>query len=184
VGADERKEEKFAFDAENGILTNKWTETRLFMLGATGWSSLRKDLELTYAGNGLDILRRLGYTFGRNLGRIGKEKGLDLTGLFESLLVLGNSAGWGKATLGGGSLSLERGVIRLENCVFCSEIGQKKESSCEFVAGVVGGFAEVATGREMVVEESECAAAGGLYCEFSFREKNTYTSEEMGVGDY
>jgi predicted hydrocarbon binding protein len=179
VGADERKEENFVFDADRGILTNKWTETRLFMLGATGWSSLRKDLESVYLEGGLDILKRFGYAFGRNLGRIGKEKGLDLAGLFGALSILGNGAGWGKVTLGSGNLSLGRGAMRLENCVFCSEIGQKHEPSCEFVAGVVAGFAEVATGMVQAVEETECMATGGRFCEFSFREKDPLDQESL-----
>jgi hypothetical protein len=45
MGADERKEAEFDTDADQEILTNKWTDVRLFMLGATSGRFSQRLLE-------------------------------------------------------------------------------------------------------------------------------------------
>jgi len=159
------------FDSEGGILKSRWSNTRTFMFGSMGWSRLRSDLQAQYFEGGLSILQNLGLSFGQNLGTIGRRKGMDMRAFFDLIGALASSSGWGRAELSAGDPVSGRFVVRVVNCVFCSEMGRSEGPSCEFLAGVLKGFVDVLSAKEHLVDEVKCVASGNEACEFSLGER-------------
>jgi len=163
-----RASDVIEFDWERGVITNRWSNTRTFLLGVAGFANLREDLYRRYYDTALVILHDLGVAFGENLGRLGLKRGLTVEDLPRTMGTLSLAGGWGKLALASGHPSTGNSVYTNDNCVFCSVIGKQEKPSCEFLGGVLRGFTEVVVGRPHVVEETECLAMkGSSTCRFN-----------------
>ena len=156
----------FEFDVTDGVMQNKLTGGRAFIFGSSAWRSMREDLKGIYGPLGVAITEQMGQSYGKSLGNIGKKWHMDLRAFFETMVKLGSKTGWGSLSLSGGDPLTGRALLRLENCVFCTEEAGKEERLCEFFAGVVRGAADEITGKSHSVVETQCAGAGARYCEF------------------
>ena len=161
----------FEFDVSEGIMKNRLTNGRAFILGSSAWSTMRQDMKDIYGSLGTVVVEQMGQSYGRSLGKIGKSMHMNLRTFFETMVRLGSKTGWGNLSLSGGDPLTGRARVRLDDCVFCTE--PTGEKACEFFSGVLRGAADEITGKAHSVTETECAAAGGPWCEFFLDEIET-----------
>jgi predicted hydrocarbon binding protein len=151
---------------EAGIMKDRLTGARVFVMSRNGWGVFYEELEGTFFGTAPVVVERLGYAYGKLIGRAAKRLELDTQRTFEALFELAAGAGWGRMTLRGGDVSKGLGVLKVERCVFCEALARKeKVEGCFFLPGVVRGVADEMTGYSHNVSEKRCGLKGDPACE-------------------
>ncbi len=159
------KDNIFAIDPENGIIKRRADGIRVLALGSLGWASLEKELSTTFISGAAVILQRMGYSYGRNLGRIAKSLEKTPEQTFDSLRDFAGESGWGKLVLNGGDLFGGQARILLRDCIFCLHIKDASEPVCHMLVGVIGGVADEMIGATHRVTEERCVGKGDQVCE-------------------
>jgi len=171
LGKDKQGETPLNFDPEGGVINDKTMGARVLVLGSVGWASIENELDSTFMTGGSVILQRMGYSYGRFLGRLTKAMALKSNKKvtpetsWDTLLKASKDEGWGRLSLNSGDFTL--GVVRLilKDCVFCLHDKQGTMPRCHFVTGVAGGVADEITGFNHRVTEGRCVAKGDTLCE-------------------
>ena len=147
----------------DGIIINKRTGRRAFLLGAEPWTDLTDQLSQIFGFGAQVILFRIGRSFGLSMALEEKKVKTEEEITVNSLTGLATLAGWGKLTMLGDSTQNLR--IIAKNCVFCAAAKNPKEReiSCFFLRGIISGFAEAVRGPSQI-EEAHCDPD---YCEFT-----------------
>ena len=161
------KEDPYTFDSEHGVLVRKSDGARVVALRSVGWATLEKELTSTFITGAAVILQRMGYSYGRYLGRVAKSEGKTQEQALEALQQFAKEAGMGDMTLNGGDLNAGQARLVLKNCFFCLHIKESTEPVCYTLAGMVGGVVDEIIGGNHRVTEERCIAKGDAVCEIS-----------------
>ena len=162
---DEPKEEVLNVDIVHGVVTRSMDGSRVMALGSHGWATIEKELETTFITGAAVILQRVGYSYGRAVGRAAKRQELDPEQAFEAMQTLARESGWGGFTLNSGDLNAGEARITVKDCFFCLHARESPEPVCHVLAGLVGGMADEILGVSHRVTEEKCIAKGDAVCE-------------------
>jgi len=139
--------------------------TRVMALGSHGWATIEKELETTFITGAAVILQRVGYSYGRSVGRAAKKEGLDPERAFEAMQSLARESGWGGFSLNSGDLNSGTAGITVKDCFFCLHARESTEPVCHVLVGLVGGMADEILDVSHRVSEQKCIAKGDSVCE-------------------
>ena len=139
--------------------------TRVMALGSHGWATIEKELETTFITGAAVILQRVGYSYGRSVGRAAKKEGLDPEKAFEAMQSLARESGWGGFSLNSGDLNSGTAGITVKDCFFCLHARESTEPVCHVLVGLVGGMADEILDVSHRVSEQKCIAKGDSVCE-------------------
>ncbi|HYB75684.1 MAG TPA: V4R domain-containing protein [Nitrososphaerales archaeon] len=162
---DQPVEEILKVDMEHGIVTRNLDGSRVMALGSHGWATIEKELETTFITGAAVILQRLGYSYGRAVGRAAKRQELDPELAFEAMQNLARESGWGGFILNSGDLNSGEARITVKDCFFCLHARESTEPVCHVLTGLVGGMADEILNVSHRVSEEKCIAKGDSVCE-------------------
>jgi predicted hydrocarbon binding protein len=157
----------FDVDLERGIVTRKTDGSRVIALRSVGWATMESELTSTFITGAAVILQRMGYSYGRYLGKVARSEEKGLPEALEVLQDFARESGWGELSLNSGSL--DSGVARLvlKNCFFCLHIRDSDQPVCYILPGLVGGVIDEIVGKAHRAVEERCVAKGDAVCEVS-----------------
>ncbi len=155
-------------DSDGGIVKGDVLGSRVVVFGSYGWANIEAELNSTFVTGGSVILYRMGYSYGKYLGLVAKQRAnkVDPSSIAVDLMInVAKTSGWGNMTLNGGALA--QGVLRLiiKDCLFCVHLKKGAEPRCSFLAGVAAGIADEVTGANHTAREERCIAKDDLVCE-------------------
>ena len=159
------KPEVLQVDLEKGEVTRKSDGSRVIALGSHGWATIEKELETTFITGAAVILQRVGYSYGRAMGRAAKNQQIEPEHTFEAIQTLARESGWGGISLNSGDLYGGEARIIVKDCFFCLHARESTEPVCYVLAGLVGGMADEILGVSHRVTEEKCIAKGDSVCE-------------------
>jgi predicted hydrocarbon binding protein len=162
---DEPKEELLDVDLMRGTVTRKEDGSRVIALGSHGWATMERELQSTFITGAAVILQRLGYSYGRAVGRAAKKQDLAPERVFEAMQTLARESGWGGFTLNSGDLFRGEARITVKECFFCLHARESAEPVCYVLAGLVAGMADEIVNVSHRVTEGKCIAKGDSVCE-------------------
>ena len=161
----EPKEEILDVDLTKGIVIRKEDGSRVIALGARGWATIERELQSTFITGAAVILQRVGYSYGRSVGRAAKGQEIAPEQTFEVIQSLARESGWGGLSLNSGDLSRGEARISVRDCFFCLHSGEATEPVCHVLVGLIGGMADEIVGVSHRVLEEKCIAKGDAVCE-------------------
>ena len=159
------KEEVLDVNLERGIVTRKVDGTRVIAMGSRGWATIERELQSTFITGAAVILQRLGYSYGRAMGRAAKSQQMPPEQTFEIIQTLARESGWGMFSLNGGDLFGGEARITVKDCFFCLHAQESAEPVCHVLVGLVAGMADEIIGASHRVTEEKCIAKGDAVCE-------------------
>ncbi len=159
------KPEIIEFDPERGVLFRKDNGSRVVALGSHGWATIEKELESTFMTGGQVILQRVGYSYGRAMGRAAKKAEVTPEETMDTMQALARESGWGLLSLNSGDLFGGEARITIKDCFFCLHAKEETESVCFTLVGLVNGIADEIIGVSHRVTETKCIAKGDTVCE-------------------
>jgi predicted hydrocarbon binding protein len=162
---EEPREEILKVDMQHGTVTRNLDGSRVMALGSHGWATIEKELETTFITGAAVILQRLGYSYGRAVGRAAKRQDLDPERAFEAMQNLARESGWGGFSLNSGDLNAGEARITVKDCFFCLHARESPEPVCHVLTGLVGGMADEILNVSHRVIEEKCIAKGDAVCE-------------------
>jgi predicted hydrocarbon binding protein len=159
------REDLFDVDLEHGIVKQKTDGSRVIALRSVGWATMESELTSTFITGAAVILQRMGYSYGRYLGKVAKSEEKGSPEALQALQDFARESGWGELSLNSGNL--DSGVARLvlKNCFFCQHIRDSDQPVCYILAGLVGGVIDEIVGKDHRVQEERCIAKGDAVCE-------------------
>ena len=104
------------------------------------------------------VIEEIYYNTAKNIG-----KRLELNN-FDELVVKVNELGLGKTRVN--LISDEKIIIRLYECLTCSDIGYIGKAICFFEAGIIAGAVSSILDYDIDAAEEECQGLGANYCQF------------------
>ncbi|HZW84506.1 MAG TPA: V4R domain-containing protein [Nitrososphaerales archaeon] len=134
-------------------------------MGSHGWATIEKELATTFITGAAVILQRVGYSYGRAMGRAVRNSEAPPDEAFEAMQNLARESGWGALTLNSGDLSAGQARIVVRECFFCLHAREATEPVCHVLVGLVGGIADEIIGPGHRVIEEKCIAKGDAVCE-------------------
>jgi len=158
-------EEVYEVDLEKGIVTRKSDGSRIFTMGSHGWATIERELASTFITGAAVILQRVGYAYGRAMGRAARSSETQPEDAFSVMQTLGRESGWGQLTLNSGDLYGGQAGIVVKGCFFCLHAREATEPVCHVLVGLVGGMADEIIGGTHRVVEGKCIAKGDAFCE-------------------
>ena len=158
-------EEVLKVDAEHGTVVRNTDGSRVIALGSHGWATIERELHSTFITGAAVILQRVGYSYGRYVGRAAKNQQLDPEKAFEAMQSLAKESGWGGFNLNSGDLNSGQAGIAVKDCFFCLHARESTEPVCHVLVGLVGGMADEILDVSHRVTEAKCIAKGDSVCE-------------------
>jgi len=155
----------FEVDIEDGVIKRTEGGQRILALGSVGWATLQHELVSTFVTGAAVILQRMGYSYGRYLGKVANKRGIEADDTFKALLQFSREAGWGKLSLNSGSLVSGQAHLVVKDCYFCLHLKDSQTPVCHMLTGLVGGVADEMIGKTHRVLESRCIGKGDAVCE-------------------
>ena len=140
-------------------------------IASFGWASLQAELQSTFMTGGSVILQRMGYSYGRYLAKLARQKALrtkkTLTpgSALDILLEASRDQGWGRLTLNGGDFAIGNVSLVMKNCFFCLHEKKGTSATCHFLVGLVVGVADEVTGSSHKASEARCVSKDDGLCE-------------------
>lgn len=162
---EEKDEEVLHVDLQRGLVTRTEDDTRVIALASIGWATIEKELQSTFITGAAVILQRLGYSYGRAMGRVAKTQVSSEEQTFEVVQSLAAESGWGTISLNGGDLAQGEARITVKNCFFCLHTHDATEPVCYVLTGLVSGVADEILGVVHRVTETKCIGMGDAVCE-------------------
>ena len=159
------KEEPYDVDLEKGIVTRKADGTRVIAMGSHGWATIEHELASTFITGAAVILQRVGYAYGRAMGRAARTGDTPPDEAFSALQSLARESGWGQLSLNSGDLYGGQARIVVRGCFFCLHAREATEPICHVLVGLIGGIADEIIGATHRVSEEKCVAKGDTLCE-------------------
>jgi two-component system, NtrC family, response regulator HydG len=159
------REEIYDVDLDHGVVERKIDGTRVIAMGSHGWASIEKELTTTFITGAAVILQRVGYAYGRSMGRAARNQNVPPESTFEVLQTLARESGWGQLTLNSGDLYGGQAGITVRECFFCLHAHNSEEPVCHVLVGLVGGVADEIIGSTHRVIEQKCIGKGDAVCE-------------------
>lgn len=161
----EGKEAILEVDLERGVVKRKLDGSRVIALGSHGWATIEKELETTFITGAAVILQRVGYSYGRAMGRAAKREEIAPEMTFDTMQALARESGWGMFALNSGDLFGGQARITVKDCFFCLHARESSEPVCHVLAGLVAGMADEIIGASHRTVEQKCIAKGDEVCE-------------------
>jgi len=155
----------FEVDIEDGIIKRADGGQRVLALGSVGWATLQHELVSTFVTGAAVILQRMGYSYGRYLGKVAKKRGFEGDETFKALLQFSKEAGWGRLSLNSGDLSQGQAHLVVKDCYFCLHLKDSQTPVCHMLTGLVGGVVDELIGKTHRVLEGKCIGKGDAVCE-------------------
>lgn len=167
MGNKDKKERETSFwvDSENGLIKKMPDDSRVFAVDSLGWAKLQHELTSTFVSGAAVILQRMGYSYGRHLGRVAKLHGATQIDVLDRLIQYSKEEGWGKLSLNSGDMSIGDARLVVKGCFFCLHWKDSTVPVCHILEGLVGGITDEVTGRTHRVLEERCVAKGDTVCE-------------------
>ena len=162
---DAPREEPFDVDLEHGTVTRKADGIRVVALESRGWTFIEKELSSTFMTGASVILQRVGYSYGRAMGRTAKAREIAPEQVFDAMQTLGRESGWGTLTLSSGDLFGGEARVTVKDCFFCLHAREATEPVCHVLVGLVNGIADEVIGATHRASEEKCIAKGDAVCE-------------------
>jgi predicted hydrocarbon binding protein len=162
----------FELDSARGVVRNRLTKGRTFMIGSSAWTQICEDIRSVYLSAGQTLIERMGFVYGTNMGRAAHRRNTEPAAFFDYITELASQAGWGNITLSAGDPTTGSARFRVENCIFCADVEPCADPVCEFMSGVIRGIADEILGGEHVVTEESCSANGQEQCTFFLENRN------------
>ena len=134
-------------------------------MGSHGWATIEKELATTFITGAAVILQRVGYSYGRAMGRAAMNSETPPDEAFQAMENLARESGWGALSLNSGDLSAGQARIVVRECFFCLHAREATEPVCHVLVGLVGGLADEIIGPGHRVIEEKCIAKGDAVCE-------------------
>jgi predicted hydrocarbon binding protein len=159
------KPEVFEVDLEKGVVMRRSDGSRVLALGSHGWATIEKELATTFITGAAVILQRVGYAYGRAIGRSVRNQETAPEQAFEVLQSLARESGWGQLSLNSGDLYGGQARIVVKECFFCLHAREATEPVCHVLVGLVGGISDEIIGATHRVAEEKCIAKGDAVCE-------------------
>lgn len=159
------KEETFVVDLDHGIVTRKADGLRVIALESHGWTTIEKELESTFMTGASVILQRVGYSYGRAMGRTAKAREVPPEQVFDAMQTLARQSGWGTLSLSSGDLFGGEARVTVRDCFFCQHARESTEPVCFTLVGLVSGIADEIIGVTHRASEEKCIAKGDAVCE-------------------
>jgi len=161
----EPKDEILQVDLDHGRVIRKADGSRVIALGSHGWATIERELQSTFITGAAVILQRVGYSYGRAMGRAAKNEEIPPEHTFEAIQTLARESGWGGFSLNSGDLYGGEARITVKDCFFCLHARESTEPVCYVLAGLVAGMADEIIGISHRVTEDKCIAKGDAVCE-------------------
>jgi predicted hydrocarbon binding protein len=136
--------------------------------------SIQRQLELTVGGSAKGIV----YLAGERSAEVGLRFFETLTKEIEQPLSLEGAKrlidasallGWGRTEIVLFDPSAGRFAVARHNSPIALAYGPSKKPVCHFLAGWMAGLGRLLVGKELLCEETACAAQGRERCEFELR---------------
>lgn len=162
---EEPREEVLKVDMDHGTVVRNLDGSRVIALGSHGWATIERELESTFITGAAVILQRVGYSYGRAVGRAAKQQLPEPERAFEAMQLLARESGWGGLSLNSGDLNSGEARITVRDCFFCLHARESTEPVCHVLVGLVGGMADEILGVSHRVTEEKCIAKGDNVCE-------------------
>jgi predicted hydrocarbon binding protein len=159
------KDSPFDVDVEHGTIKRREDGIRMMAMGSVGWATIEKELASTFMTGSAVILQRMGYSYGRYLGRLAKNRQVAPQQAYEVLQNYAMELGYGEMRLSGGDLYGGQARIMIKDCFFCLHIRDSKDPVCNVLGGVIGGVADEVIGVVHRVVEEKCVGKGDQVCE-------------------
>jgi len=159
------KEELYDVDLERGVVTRKEDGSRVIAMGSHGWATIENELASTFITGAAVILQRVGYAYGRAMGRAARTSEVAPEQAFDALQTLARESGWGQLSLNSGDLYGGQAGIVVRGCFFCLHARESTEPVCHVLVGLIGGIADEIIGGTHRVTEAKCVAKGDAVCE-------------------
>ena len=140
-------------------------------IASFGWASLQAELQSTFMTGGSVILQRMGYSYGRYLAKLAKQRALKAKKTLTSASVLGilleasRDQGWGRLSLNGGDFGIGNANLVMKDCFFCLHEKKGPNATCHFLVGLVVGVADEVTGFSYKAAEARCISKSDGLCE-------------------
>jgi predicted hydrocarbon binding protein len=171
LGKEEDASPPFVSDPEAGTISGKVLQSRVMAIASYGWASLQSELQSTFMTGGSVILQRMGYSYGRYLAKLARQKAvkakkaLTPSSALDVLLEASRDQGWGKLSLNGGDFNMGSVNLVMKNCFFCLHEKKGSTSTCHFLVGLVVGVADEVTGFSHKGSEARCVSKDDGLCE-------------------
>ncbi|QQG49313.1 MAG: hypothetical protein HY247_03105 [archaeon] len=171
MGKDDLPGSPIEIDSEAGVIQEKPLESRVMTISAQGWANVKVELDSTFMSGAAIIMQRMGYSYGRYIARIAKQKAqktkkeVNSKSVFQVILDAAKAHGWGQFSLNSGNFETGVASIVVKDCFFCLFDKKGTVPRCNYLVGVVGGVADELTGFSHRVGEGRCAAKDDGLCE-------------------
>ena len=159
------KNEIFDVDLEQGIVTRRADGSRVLVLGSHGWATIENELASTFITGAAVILQRVGYSYGRAMGRAARRNEVGPDQVFDAMQTLAMESGWGRFTLNSGDIVGGQARVNVTDCFFCLHARESAEPVCHVLVGLVGGLVDEIIGGTHRLTENKCIAKGDAVCE-------------------
>ena len=136
--------------------------------------NIQKQLEQTIGGSSKGVLYLSGERSSRTgmnpLESVRASSDEPLTFAGAKRITAGASLlGWGRMEIAVFDPDHGRFVLAVKNCPLALAYGSSKKPVCHFLAGWIAGLGRNLLDREVLCEETACAAQGRDWCEFELR---------------
>lgn len=171
LGKEDQPPPAFVSDEEGGTIVGKALQSRVMAIASFGWASLQAELQSTFMTGGSVILQRMGYSYGKYLVKLARNKAsrtkktLTPASALGILLEASRDQGWGKLSLNGGGFEIGSVNLIMKNCFFCLHEKKGTNATCHFLVGLVVGVADEATGDYWKGSEARCVSKDDALCE-------------------
>lgn len=158
-------------DADSGVL--RLSAVPCVIVRPEAITSIQKQLELTIGGSAKGIL----YLSGERSAREGMNP-LEADVSPAAPLTLANARritesaallGWGRIEISSFEPDRGRLLLTVKNSPLARAYGTSKKPVCHFLSGWIAGLGRTLMEREVLCEETACAAQGHVRCEFELR---------------
>jgi predicted hydrocarbon binding protein len=159
------KEEVFDVDLEHGTIARKRDGIRVLALGSRGWATIERELATTFITGAAVIFQRMGYSYGRALGRVAKNLEMGPEETFDAIYAFAVEGGWGQMFLSSGNLADGQARINVKDCFFCLHATEATEPVCHVLVGLITGICDEMIDKAHRATEQKCIGKGDNVCE-------------------
>jgi len=169
LAKDKKTGDTSAFEAsvEEGVIRRKSDGSRVMAVGSVAWVSLELELASTFVTGAAVILQRMGYSYGRYIGKVAVANGRHPDDVLDVIVRHAKEAGWGRISLNSGDIKIGQARLVMRDCFFCLHWKDSVSPVCFMLAGFVNGVVDEMLNKTHRVLEQRCIAKGDNICEIS-----------------
>jgi len=167
LAKDKKAEDPSAFEAmpEQGVIRRRSDGTRVMAVGSVAWVTLEHELASTFVTGAAVILQRMGYSYGRYIGKVAIANGRQPEEAADVIIRHTKEAGWGRISVNSGEIMMGQARLVVRDCFFCLHWKESVSAVCFMLSGFVNGVIDEMIGKTHRVIEQRCIAKGDNVCE-------------------